>query len=185
MFNIAKALKEEKHNFEFIALDTVTALEEIATDYAAIKYKQTNMGKNWEGSGKDILKLPNGSGYFYLREAMQEIIGWFKKVSKNLILTGHVKDKMLNEFGTELNIKALDLSGKISTILAADSDAMCYIYRDPETGKLLANFGDMNSVLCGSRLEELSGKTYVLAEKKENNEIITHWEDIYPSLRKK
>lgn len=119
---------------------------------------------------------------------MQEIIGWFEKSVENLILVGHVKDKMLNENGTELNLKSLDLSGKTGSILSAKSDAICYLYRDPENGNLLANFGDMNSVLCGARMPHLAGKTIVLAERamddNGNYKIITHWDNIYPSLKK-
>lgn len=148
---------------------------------------ESPVGKNWSGTGQDILKLPNGSGYYWSRLAMQEIIGWFEKVAENLILVGHVKDKMLNEGGTELSLKALDLSGKTGNILSAKSDAICYVYRDFETGNLMANFGDMNSVLCGARMPHLAGKTILLAErvktKDDNFNIVTHWENIYPSLK--
>lgn len=183
LFNIAKALKTEEHPYKFVTLDTVTALEDIALELACKRYKESPVGKNWEGNGKDILKLPNGSGYFWQREAIQEIIGWFEKVAENLILTGHVKDKLLNEYGTELNIKALDLSGKTATILSAKSDAICYVYRDFETGHLMANFGDNNSVLCGARMPHLANKTILLAEKEGDNELVTHWDAIYPSLK--
>ena len=114
---------------------------------------------------------------------MQKMIGWFEKVVPNVILIGHVKDKALNENGTELNVKDLDLTGKIGRILSAASDAICYVYRDPETGNLMANFGDSNSVLCGSRISQLSGKVIQLSSKSEDGEIITYWENIYPSLK--
>ena len=187
LYKIAKALKEEEHNYKFVAIDTITALEDIALELAAKRYQKSPVGKNWEGTGKDILKLPNGSGYYWSRLAMQEIIGWFEKVAENLILVGHVKDKMLNENGTELNVKSLDLSGKTGNILSAKSDAICYLYRDPENGNLLSNFGDMNSVLCGARLSHLAGKTILLAERVQKEDgtydIKTHWENIYPSLK--
>lgn len=187
LYKIAKALKEEDHNFKFVVLDTVTALEEIALDLACKKYMESPVGKNWSGKGQDILKLPNGGGYYWARLAMQEIIGWFEKVTENLILTGHVKDKMVNEGGTELSLKALDLQGKISNILSAKSDAIAYLYRDSENGNLMANFGDMNSVLTGARMPHLAGKTILLAERiqddDQNWKIKTYWENIYPSLK--
>lgn len=124
--------------------------------------------------------------HLYLREAMQKIIGWFDIPGINLILVGHVKDKSLTEGGTELNVKTLDLGGKISTILSAKSDAIAYLYRDTTTGDLMANFGDMNSVLTGARMKHLAGKTIQLAERKLNEndewEVVTHWERIFPSL---
>ena len=57
LFNVAKALKTEEHNFKFVTLDTVTALEDIALELACKRYKESPVGKNWEGSGKDILKF--------------------------------------------------------------------------------------------------------------------------------
>lgn len=122
--------------------------------------------------------------YLYVREAIQNVIGWFSKVCPNVILVGHVKDKALNENGTELNVKDLDLTGKLGRILSASSDAICYVYRDLDTGALMANFGDLNSVLCGARMPHLSGKTILLSEKDESGKIVAHWDRIYPSLNK-
>lgn len=182
LFALAKELKETPGQFEFIAFDTTTALEDIALPYANKLYRETVMGKNFD-EGENVLKLPNGAGYQYLREAMQKMIGWFEKIIPNIILVGHVKDKSLNENGTELNVKDLDLTGKIGRILSAASDAICYIYRDTETGNVMANFGDGSSVLCGSRIAQLSGKTILLSEKLEDDTIKTYWENIYPSLK--
>ena len=123
----------------------------------------------------------------YLREAIQKIIGWFQSAVENVILVGHVKDKTITEGGTELVVKNLDLAGKTSNILSAKSDAICYLYRDPDNGNLMANFGDLNSVLCGARMPHLAGKTILLAERIQNEDgtwkIKTHWENIFPSLK--
>ena len=52
----------------------------------------------------------------------------------------------------------------------------------------MINFGDMNSVLTGSRITRLAGKTIQLAERTMNDkgewEIVTHWDRIFPSLAK-
>lgn len=184
MYKIAKALKEEEHNFKFVTIDTVTALEDIALELACKRAKETN--PNFSGDVKDLFALPYGAGYVAQRNAVKEIIGWFEKVSPNIILTGHVKEKSLIEGGTDLNVKSLDLGGKLSNILSANSDAICYVYRDAENGNLMANFGDMNSVLCGARMPHLAGKTILLAERVQNDgnfDIVTHWENIYPSLK--
>ena len=186
LFKIAKALQEEEHNFQFVILDTITALEDISLTLANKLYRDTPMGKNFS-EADNVLKLPNGAGYLYQREAMQKIIGWFEAVVPNVILVGHVKDKALNEASTELVLKDLDLTGKTARILSAKSDAICYVYRDPETHNLMANFGGMDEVLCGARMPHLAGKTILLAERvvKDNGDydIITHWDNIYPSLK--
>ena len=62
LYKIAKELATTDHDFKFVTIDTVTALEDISCELACKRYKETVMGKNWEGSGSDILKLPNGSG---------------------------------------------------------------------------------------------------------------------------
>ena len=185
LYEVAMALKETPNQFDFVILDTITALEDIVLPYANKLYRDTPMGVNFDPNS-NITKLPNGAGYLYLREAVQNVIGWFTKVCPNVILVGHVKDKALNENGTELNVKDLDLTGKLGRILSASSDAICYVYRDLETGYLMANFGDMNSVLCGARMPHLSGKTLKLSEKnQETGEITAYWENIYPSLNNK
>ena len=121
--------------------------------------------------------------YLYSREAVQKIIGWFTSVVPNVLLVGHVKEKSYNEEGTDLNVKDLDLVGKLGRILSASSDAICYIYRDVETGEVRGNFGDDNSVLTGARMPHLSGKTIVLSRKnKETGEIETFWENIYVGI---
>lgn len=185
LFNIAKALREEQHNFKFVVIDTVTALEDMAISLACKRAKESN--PSFSGNPSELFNLPYGAGYVAQRNAVKEIIGWFEKVVPNLILVGHVKEKSMNEAQTDLNVKSLDLGGKLSNILSAGSDAICYVYRDPENGNLMANFGDMNSVLTGARMPHLAGKTILLAERvqKENGDydVKTHWDDIYPSLK--
>lgn len=182
LYLAAKELRGSPGQFEFVAFDTTTALEDMAIPYANKLYRDTPMGRNFDPS-ENILNLPNGAGYQYLRTAVQKMIGWFDNTVPNIILIGHVKEKSLNENGTELNIKDLDLTGKIGRILSAASDAICYVYRDTETGNVLANFGDGSSVLCGARIEELSGKVILLSEKLEDGTIKSYWENIYPSLK--
>ena len=183
--DIAKELCTEKHNFKFVAIDTVTALEEVSLNLACILYQRTPMGKSWEfKNDTDILKLPSGGGYLYLREAMQTIIGWFEKTGLNLILSGHVKDKVINDSTSEeMSVKALDLSGKISNILSAKSDAIGYAYRDPEENKVYLNFGANTSIICCARPAHLNGKTILLSEMGSDGNLVTHWENIYPSLK--
>lgn len=180
----AQALREEEHNFKFVTIDTVTALEELAIKLACFNAKRDN--SNFSGNPTDLFNIPYGQGYVYHRNAVKEILSWFEGLGLNLILTGHVKDKNLTEGSVDLNVKSLDLNNKLSNILSANSDAICYVYRDTESGNLMANFGDMNSVLTGARMPHLAGKTILLAERKQldngDYKIETHWNNIYPSL---
>lgn len=183
---IAKELRDTQHDFKFVALDTLTALEDVALDLACKLYQQTQMGRNFEYKNPtDILKLPNGAGYLYTREAMQTIIGWFEKTGLNLILVCHVKDKMITDSASEeMTVKAIDLSGKIGNILSAKSDAIGYAYRNTEENKVYLNFGANTSIICSARPAHLNGKTILLSEMDDKGNLITHWENIYPSLKK-
>lgn len=62
LFLLAKELKDNPGQFEYIALDTITALEDLALPFANKLYRDTSMGKNWD-ENENILKLPNGAGY--------------------------------------------------------------------------------------------------------------------------
>lgn len=182
LYLIAKELSQNPGEFDYVALDTITALEDLALPYANQLYRDTAMGKNWDPN-ESVLKLPNGAGYLYQREAMQKIIGWFEKVAPNIILVGHVKETAMNEDTTEMSVKTLDITGKLSRILPANSDAIGYLYRDIEHNQVKVNFGDNSSVLTGARMPHLSGKTIVLSERNpETNEITSYWEEIYPDL---
>lgn len=98
-------------------------------------------------------------------------------------MVGHVKEKAFNEGSTEMNVKDLDMTGKLGRILSASSDAICYIYRDTEENKVMVNFGDDSSVLTGARMPHLSGKTLVLSERDvETGKITAYWNNIYPDL---
>lgn len=184
LFMIAKELGQNPGQFDYVALDTITALEDIALPYANQLYRDTTMGKNWDPN-ESVLKLAQGAGYLYQREAMQKIISWFEKVAPNIILVGHVKETAMNEDTTEMSVKTLDVTGKLSRILPANSDAIGYIYRDIEENQVKINFGDNSSVLTGARMPHLSGKTIVLSEKDPETGIITsHWDRVYPDLNK-
>ena len=41
LYKIAKELKKTEHNFKFVTIDTVTALEEIALGLAAKRYQES------------------------------------------------------------------------------------------------------------------------------------------------
>ena len=63
---IGKAIKEAGNPYNIIAVDTITALEEMCIPYAEELYTRSPMGKNWPTDGKpkygSILNLPNGAG---------------------------------------------------------------------------------------------------------------------------
>ena len=151
---VGEAIKEAGKPYKYIAIDTITKLEEWCEDFGKELYKQTPMGKSFKGDS--VLTLPNGAGYLYLRMAFMKMINYIKTLSDHIILVGHLKDKILEKKGKEVNAKDLDLTGKLRSITSAGADAIGYVYRDGNEVRI--NFQSSDEVLCGSRCEHLKGK---------------------------
>ena len=81
------------------------------------------------------------------------------------------------------SLKTLDLTGKISRILSAKSDAIGFVHRD-ENSNLCIKFGQDGEVLTGARPEHPANKDIIVAERNEDGTFTSHWERIYPSLKK-
>lgn len=152
---ICSAIKEAGYPYKYVAIDTITKLEEWMNEPAIRMYRNTPMGKNYEG--KNILELPNGAGYMYLRQAFQKWIEALMRLAPHVIFIGHLKDKLLQtKSGTEVSAKDIDLIGKNKTITCAAVDAVGYLYR--ENDKIYLNFKSSEDIVCGARSEHLAGK---------------------------
>ena len=178
IMNKIKAANEEKDGYIYtrIALDTVSTLEEIAIPLANKMYKNTPMGRNWEG--KSVLTLPQGAGYYYLREALNSIINDLSELCETLILLGHVKDKLVEREGKEMNERGISLTGKTGPILCAQVDAIAYFYRDEFEGRL--NFKPSESLLSGTRIKHLRNKDILLSKYDPDKDTVTsNWTQVF------
>ena len=143
--------------------------------YAVQLYKQTPMGKNYNGT--DVRTLPNGSGYLYLRQAVRKVIDMFRGLCENFILIGHLKDKLINKDGEELSEMSLDLVGALANIICGEADAVGYVYRKKNETHISFEGGD-NSVR-EARAPHLRGKNIVIAESDDENNVNVFWDRIY------
>ena len=145
--------------YKYIAIDTISKLEEWCEDEAKKIYMKTPMGKNFDtkNPGMSILALPNGAGYLYLRMAYKKWIDRLNLLADRIILVGHLKDKMLEKKGKEVSVKDLDLTGKIKQITCANADAVGYIYREGD--ETMVSFNSLDDVTAGSRCDHLKGQT--------------------------
>jgi hypothetical protein len=163
--------------YKYIAVDTVTALEEMCLSYAKTLYMETPMGKNFNGDS--VLKLPNGAGYLYLREAFFKILDYIETLvpeDGSLILLGHLKDKMLETNGKEVSAVDLDLSGKIKSIVCAKADAIGLLSRKGD--KVTLNFKTSEEVTCGARPDHLKNQEITLTEIVDG-QLVGHWDKVY------
>lgn len=173
---IKKANKEANgYVYKRIALDTVTALEDVILPMAAKMYRATPMGRNWVGD--DVTTLPNGAGYRYTRESMKKVINMLADICDTLIILGHVKDKMVEADGEEMTERGLDLTGKMGSILCSQVDAIGYVYREEEM--TMINFQTSKSLSVGARSPHLKNKKICVARSNEDNEVTVDWTDIF------
>lgn len=178
---IANALKAEINNnegrfpYKYITIDNATRLEEMCLSYAAQLYKQTPMGKNYQGV--DVRTLPNGSGYMYLRQAVRKVIDMFRGLCETFILITHTKDRQINFEGTEVNEIAIDLAGKLGDILCGEADAIGYVYR--KKNETIISFEGGEGTVREARANHLRGKKIVVAESDVDNNITFHMDRIF------
>ncbi len=178
---IGEAIKAAGNPYKYIAVDTITALEEMCVSYAETLYSKSSMGKNWFSEGKPkygtILNLPNGAGYPWLRDAFSKVISYIKTWAPRIILVGHVKDTLLEKNGSDFSSMDLDLTGKIKRTTCSDSDSIGYLFRKGKQNIL--SFKTSDQVSCGARPAHLTNQEIVISEVDENGNILSHWDKIY------
>lgn len=178
---IGKAIKEAGYPYKYVAVDTITALEEMCIPFAEDLYSKSSMGKNWFTEGKpkygSILNMPNGAGYPWLREAFTKVVDYLKTWAPRIILVGHVKDVVLDKNGSEFNALDLDLTGKLKRITSSQSDAIGYLFR--KGNKNILSFKTTDEISCGARPEHLRNKEVVLSELNDEETLTTFWENVY------
>ena len=169
---------DKKYAYKYITLDTISELEELAKPLALKMYKLLPISRRFfEEGGNDILTLPNGGGYYFLRLAFQKLIDIFIPFCETLILVAHVKDKSINIKGVEVNTRDIQLTGKIANIIAGAVDAVAFIHRDDD--KVFFNFESNDSLVCGARPPHLRGKDILISEKISEDEIEVYWDKIF------
>lgn len=171
---IGKAIKEANYPYKYVTIDTVTALEDMVMPLAINLYKQTPMGKNY--SGDSILTLPNGAGYLYVRQAFFQVLDFIDTLAPQIILSGHIKDKQVDDKGEMVMSANIDLTGKIKSLICANADAIGYMFRRGD--QTILSFKTNEEVTCGARPEHLRNEEIVISEMV-NGELITHWEKVY------
>lgn len=176
---IAAAIRQKNKEcngffYKHITIDNATRLEEMTLSYALTLYNQTPMGKSYRG---DVRMLPNGAGWFYIRQAVRKVIDMFRELCEEFILVGHTKDKLVNKEGEELSEMQLDLAGRLSDIICGEADAIGYVYR--KKNQTLISFQGGENNVVEARAPHLRGKTVVIAESDESGKITTDWNKIY------
>ena len=175
LLDAGKAIKAAGNPYKYVTIDTVTALEDMVGPLAIKLYRQTSMGKNYDGD--NILSLPNGAGYLYLRQAFFQVLDFIDTLAPHIILAGHIKDKQVDDKGEMVLAANIDLTGKIKSLICANADAIGYMYR--KGNKTILSFKTSEEVTCGARPEHLRNEEIVVSEMNEKGELEFHWDKIY------
>ena len=155
LLKIYKALQaSDAPQYDYIALDTVDKIYEWCEALTINEYNKSNP----DAPIADIGGIPYGAGYGVVRGKVMNIINAFNKISKHLIIIGHLKKSLVGSELVEVITSSLDLTGKMKNILMADVDAIGLIYR--KEGNVRISFKTSDELEAGSRCEHLKGKDF-------------------------
>jgi hypothetical protein len=174
LLDTGKAIKAAGNPYKFVTVDTVTALEDMIMPLAIKLYRQTPMGKNFDGD--TVTTLPNGAGYLYIRQAFFQVLDFIDTLAPTIILSGHIKDKVVDDKGEMVMSANIDLTGKIKSLICANADAIGYMYR--KGNKTILSFKTNDDVTCGARPEHLRNEEIVVTEMIDG-ELKTSWEKVF------
>ena len=174
LFDAGKAIIEANKPYKYVTIDTVTALEEMIMPLAVKLYRNTTMGKNFDG--ENVLTLANGAGYLYIRQAFFQVLDFIDTLAPHIILSGHIKDKQVDDKGEMVLAANIDLTGKIKSLICANADAIGYMYR--KGNKTILSFKTNEEVTCGARPEHLRNEEIVISEMIDGK-VSVNWDKIY------
>jgi hypothetical protein len=174
LLDTGKAIKAAGNPYKFITVDTVTALEDMIMPLAIKLYRATPMGKNFDGD--NLTTLPNGAGYLYIRQAFFQVLDFIDTLAPTVILSGHIKDKVVDDKGEMVMSANIDLTGKIKSLICANADAIGYMYR--KGNKTILSFKTNEEVTCGARPEHLRNEEIVITEMIDG-ELQTSWDKVF------
>jgi len=175
LLDAGKAIKEAGCPYKYVTVDTVTALEDMIGPLAVKLYKQTPMGSKYDGT--NVLTLANGAGYLYLRQAFFQVLDFIDTLAPHIILSGHIKDKQVDDKGEMVMAANIDLTGKIKSLICANADAIGYMFR--KGNQTILSFKTTEEVTCGARPEHLRNEEIVISEMNEKGELSIHWDKVY------
>jgi hypothetical protein len=174
LLDTGKAIKEAGCPYKYVTVDTVTALEDMIMPLAIKLYKKTPMGKNFDGD--TVTTLANGAGYLYIRQAFFQVLDFIDTLAPHIILSGHIKDKVVDDKGEMVMSANIDLTGKIKSLICANADAIGYMYR--KGNKTILSFKTNEEVTCGARPDHLRNEEIVITEMIDGV-LKTSWEKVF------
>jgi hypothetical protein len=150
--------KKPRPPYKFLIVDTIDKMEDYCEVTATEKYKLTTIGKNF--TGKSVLELPQGAGYYHLRQEVIFQIDRLSTICEHLILVSHIKDKVINKGGIDVSVNDISLTGRLGAIVCAKADVIGYMYREPGKPGLQISFETFENNVMGARIPRLAGRKF-------------------------
>jgi len=160
---VIQKIKDEGRPYDFVAIDTISYLDQLSEWVGTWNYCQTPQGKSFNRIDskkggvlllpdhpdyESVHTLPDGAGYRYSRSVMTDIFDRCVGLGKICtIFVCHTVDKYVVSKQTNTEVRTIDLSltGKVRNIYSRDVDAIGYVFQKDE--KLNISFkGDENRV---------------------------------------
>ena len=149
---------QEGHEYKYVAIDTI---DKIAT------WAEKSVCE--EEGVSAVQDLAFGKGFGLVREKVLNTVHFLKEIFPHVIIIGHRKwARAIVDSKAIVEPESLDLTGKLKNMLMADCDAIGYVYRDEDKGKLMVSFKANEALEAGSRSPHLRGK-----------EMELNWKSIY------
>ena len=146
------------HEYKYVAIDTIDKIADWAEKTVCAEEGVTA-----------IADLSFGKGFALVREKVLNTVKHMKAIFPHVIIIGHRKwARAVLDSKAIVEPESLDLTGKLKNMLMADCDAIGYVYRDEDKGKLMVSFKANEALEAGSRSPHLRGK-----------EIELKWNQIY------
>lgn len=183
-------LLANKGKYEYLLIDGLSDLDDLAEIGGTKAYMNTIIGKNFnrnkagmpldstDPEWRSVLTLPDGNGYQHTRSWFMKQIEAFREISPYRIYGAHIADKYIRDNGKEQVIGSeISLTGKLKTIFASRVTSLAKLVVDE--GERHLNFDVQNdSVIAGSRAPHLKGKILISRQEKDGT-ISTFWNSIY------
>lgn len=186
------ALLDQKGKYEYLIIDGLSDLDDLAELGGTLAYMNTIIGKKFNRVGgqetgrkyephepefKSVLTLPEGAGYLHTRNWFMQQIDFFRQIAPYRIYAAHITDKYIKDNGKEeVTGSEIALTGQLKRIFASKVTALAKLIADGNERHL--NFEVMNdSIVAGSRAPQLKGK--IIISKQVDGVTETYWDNIY------
>jgi len=197
---------ETENPYKYIAIDTLTRLEEWCEIEGTLNYMNSTQGKLFNVVTKDHVELGlapssaigkkfspdkkgfesvhtlgQGYGYRWSRESFQKWFLRIKALKCRKVFLAHIKDKFIEtKSGEQVSGRDIDLTGKLKSITTSFVDSIAYLHRGTD-GHTYLSFQAGELVAEGSRSKHLTGQDILIGEwdKEKKDYSSVHWNKIY------